>query len=439
MAGTTLEERIDIFESGEKGEASWRTARRLPIRQRTVQKWRRRGRLFGRAGLHSQMGRPKTGALGSYSIEMSDAIRRWRRENPGWGALTLRTELALREAFQGQKLPSRATIARFLKEEGFIAAREPSVELPNGASGQIDHAHQLWELDARGYEQVPDVGMVTLINLNDRFTHARLLSYPCWLGQSRVERHANTEDYQACLRLAFMQWGLPEAIQLDHESVFYDNTSRSPFPTRFHLWLTALGVSMTLIRVHQPKDQGMTERSHQLWHQQVVQGHTFADWSALYSALENRRSFLNYNLPCRTLGDRPPLVAYPEATHAGIHYYLDAEAEMLDLDRVFRYLALGHWFRRISQSGTLSLGRQIYCLGTEWKRQQAEINFDADLHQLRFFNVAGDLISDRPIKGITKEALMGDIADLSLLPAFHMMLPLDWALQQNARLFETIP
>jgi hypothetical protein len=281
--------------------------------------------------------------------------------------------------------------------------------------------------------------MVTLINLNDRFTHARLLSYPCWLGQSRVERHANTEDYQACLRLAFMQWGLPEAIQLDHESVFYDNTSRSPFPTRFHLWLTALGVSMTLIRVHQPKDQGMTERSHQLWHQQVVQGHTFADWSALYSALENRRSFLNYNLPCRTLGDRPPLVAYPEATHAGIHYYLDAEAEMLDLDRVFRYLALGHWFRRISQSGTLSLGRQIYCLGTEWKRQQAEINFDADLHQLRFFNEAGDLISARPIKGITKEALMGDIADLSLLPAFQMMLPLDWALQQNARLFETIP
>ena len=93
----------------------------------------------------------------------------------------------------------KVQIAKILKEEGFIAAREPSVELPNGASGQIDHAHQLWELDARGYEQVPDVGMVTLINLNDRFTHARLLSYPCWLGQSRVERHANTDDQARAL------------------------------------------------------------------------------------------------------------------------------------------------------------------------------------------------------------------------------------------------
>lgn len=438
MASTTLEERIDIFESCEKGEASWRTARRLPWRQRTIQKWRRRGRLLGRAGLHSRMGRPRTGALGGFPVEMSDILRRWRQENPGWGPLTLRTELALHDAFKGQKLPSRPTIARFLKEEGFIADREPSVELPESQSSRVDHAHQVWEMDARGYEQIPDVGMVTLINLNDRFTHVRLLSYPCWLGLSRVERHANTEDYQACLRLAFMEWGLPETIQIDHESVFYDNTTRSPFPTRFHLWLIALGISMTLIRVHQPKDQGMTERSHQLWHRQVVQGHTFADWSALYSALERRRTFLNQDLPCRSLDNRPPLVAYPEAAHSGNAYHLGTEAERLDLDRVFHYLAQGRWFRRISTSGTLSLGRQIYYLGARWKRQQAEITFDAGLQQLQFTDEAGDLISSAPVKGITKESLMGDIADLSLLPVFQMALPFAWEQQRSARVFETI-
>lgn len=438
MASTTQEERIDIFESAGKGEASWRTARRLPWRRRTIQKWRRRGRLFGRAGLHSRMGRPRTGALGSFPTEMSDILRRWRQENPGWGPLTLHTELALHDAFKGQKLPSRPTIARFLKEAGFIPDREPSVELPESESGRVDHAHQVWELDARGYEQIPDVGMVTLINLNDRFTHARLLSYPCWLGQSRVERHANTEDYQACLRLAFMQWGMPQIIQFDHESVFYDNTSRSPFPTRFHLWLVALGISLALIRTHQPRDQGMTERSHQLWYRQVVQGHTFANWSALYSALDKRRTFLNYSLPCRSLDNRPPLVAYPDAIHSGNLYHLGAEAEMLDLDSVFRYLAQGRWFRRISQSGTLSLGRQIYYLGARWKRQQAEITFDADLQKLQFTDEAGAPISSAPIKGITKELLMGDIADLSLFPVFQMALPFAWEQQRGARLYETI-
>jgi hypothetical protein len=438
MVSTTLEERIDIFESSEKGEASWRTARRLHWRQRTIQKWRRRGRLLGRAGLHSGMGRPRAGALGSFPVEMSELLRRWRQENPGWGPLTLQTELALHDAFKGQKVPSRPTIARFLKEEGFIAEREPAVALPASQAGRADHAHQVWELDARGYEQIPDVGMVTLINLNDRFTHARLLSYPCWLGQTRVERHATTEDYQACLRLAFMAWGMPETIQFDHDSVFYDNTTRSPFPTRFHLWLIALGISFALIRTHQPRDQGMTERSHQLWYRQVVQGHTFANWSALYAALEQRRTFLNYNLPCRSLANRPPLVAYPDASLAENLYQLDAEAEMIDLDRVFRYLAQGRWFRRISQSGTLSLGRQIYYLGPRWKHQQTEITFDADLQQLQFTNEAGDLIASAPVKGISKESLMGDITDLSLLPVFQMALPFAWEHQRDARLFETV-
>ena len=200
MASTTLEERIDIFESAEKGEASWRTARRQPWRQRTIQKWRRRGRLLGRAGLGSQMGRPKTGSLGSFSPEIGDTLRRWRQANPGWGPTTLRTELMLQDAFKGERLPSPATIGRFLHAEGFTARREPSVDLPASQSVRAGHAHQVWELDARGYEKIPDVGMVTLIHLNDRYTHARLLSYPCWLGQTSVERHAKTEDYQS-LRL----------------------------------------------------------------------------------------------------------------------------------------------------------------------------------------------------------------------------------------------
>ena len=439
MASTTLEERIDIIESSEKGEASWQTARRLRWRQRTIQKWRQRGRLLGRAGLHSQMGRPKSGALGSFSAEISKTIRRWRTENPGWGPVTLLAELKRHRKFEGTKLPSRATLARFLTEQKLVVGKEPAVDLPKSRTVKAGSAHQVWEMDARGYEYIPDVGMVSLINLNDRFSHTRLLSYPCWLGQTRVERHARTEDYQASLRLAFMEWGLPEIIQVDHESVFYDNTSRSPFPTRFHLWLVALGLSLTLIRTGQPKDQAMTERSHQLWYRQVVLGHTFADWSTLHAALEKRRSFLNYNLPCRSLDNPPPLVAHPDATHSGIPYHLELEAERLDLDRVYDYLAQGRWFRRISQNGTLSLGRQIYSLGVKWKRQQADITFDSDTHHFLFSDDAGKPIVSKPLKGISKEFLLGDISDLSLLTTFQLTLPFSWQQQQNARLYETIP
>ncbi len=61
----------------------------------------------------------------------------------------------------------------------------------------------------------------------------------------------------------------------------------------------------------------MTERSHQLWYKQVVQGRTFGSWSELYQASLGRRDFLNHHLPCATLEERPPLVAFPRARHSG--------------------------------------------------------------------------------------------------------------------------
>lgn len=438
MARTTLEERVDIYESAERGEASWRTTRRLPWSQRTIQKWRRRGRQAGRAGLQSEMGRPVAGALSSFAPDIADMLRRWRQANPGWGATTLRAELALQEAFADDKLPSRATISRFLAEEKLVVPQEPAVALPASQTPVAGQAHQVWEMDARGYAPVPAVGIVSLIHLNDRFSHVRLLSYPCWLGQTKATRHARTEDYQACLRLAFMEWGLPQSIQVDHESVFYDNRSKSPFPTRFHLWLLALGISLSFIRVHRPKDQAMTERSHQLWHQQVLQGHTFPDWSALYAALDSRRTFLNHHLPCRSLNGHPPLVAHPEALHSGFAYHLGMERDLLDVKRIDAYLAQGRWFRSVSQAGTFSLGGQIYYLGSHWKRQQVEITFEPSSRHLHVADEAGHSIAALPIQHMAKDDLMGNIADFSRLPSFQMALPFSWEQQRDARLYETI-
>ncbi|MEW6649705.1 MAG: hypothetical protein AB1453_05890 [Chloroflexota bacterium] len=127
-------------------------------------------------------------------------------------------------------------------------------------------------MDARGYEKIPDIGVITLINVNDVYSKAKIFSYPCWLGRQRASRHPETEDYQMLLRLCFTEWGLPDRLAVDHDSVFYDNLSKSPFPTRFHLWLLALGIELTFGRMGQPKDQAMTERSHQTWQHQALDG-----------------------------------------------------------------------------------------------------------------------------------------------------------------------
>jgi transposase len=437
MATTTsLEDRIEIGKASAAGEAVWRLARRLRWQKSTIRKWRQRGRSLGRAGLESRMGRPARGAMSSFSAEQRERISQMRQVHPGWGALTLRTELEQDATLVQEDLPSAAAIGRFLKERGLTQAPEKHSPLPQTEQHSAGAAHDVWEMDAQGYSKVPDVGVVTLINLNDRYSHVRLLSYPCCLGRQRASRHATTEDYQAALRLAFMEWGLPRTLQVDHESVFYDNKSKSPFPTRLHLWLLALGVTLTFGRVHQPKDQAMTERSHQLWTDQVLRGNTFVDWHALYDSLVQRRDFLNRALPCRTLGDRPPLMAFPEALHSSRPYRLEYEAELLALPAVYAYLAQGHWFRLVGDNGTISLGGHVYSVGLPWRRHQLEITFDAETLLLAFADSAGHVVFHAPICGISVSDLMGDWHHFTSLPAFQLALPFTWEDQRLTRLYE---
>ena len=43
-------------------------------------------------------------------------------------------------------------------------------------------------------------------------------------------------------------------LTLDHGTVFYDNTTPSPYPTRLHLWLLALGMQVRFTRKRCPTD-----------------------------------------------------------------------------------------------------------------------------------------------------------------------------------------
>lgn len=435
---TTLEERQEILMLAQSGLTDKEIAGRVGWSKSTVKKWRQRGERYGRAGLASKMGRPVRGALSSYPAAVRETIHCWREAHPGWGPKTLRAELDKHPEFQRQTLPDPSSIGRYLKEQGFSRRYERRNELPESSQAEANEAHEVGDMDGRGYERVADVGVVSLINLNDRFSQGRLLSYPCWLGQKRCQRHANTEDYQIVLRLAFTDWGCPQRLQVDRESVFYDNSPQSPFPTRLHLWLLALGVSLPFGRPNQPTDQAMTERSHQLWEGQCLQGQAYDAWQDRYLTLRQRRDFLNHNLPCSSLDNQPPLAAFPDAVHSQRPYRPEWEAQMLDLTRVFDYLAQGRWFRLASKDGTFSLGGYVYYAGTAWKRQQLEITFDASDQHLLCHDEAGTLIKRLPIRAITVENLMGELAAFEQLPVFQLALPFSWDDQRVLRLFEII-
>jgi hypothetical protein len=223
-----------------------------------------------------------------------------------------------------------------------------------------DRAHEIWEVDAQGVLKVPGLGSVSIINIKDFFSRLKVASYPC-LHTS----HPNTWDYQLTLRRAFVSWGFPEQISLDHDSVFYDNASASPYPTILHLWLIALGIEVRFIKRKPPAEHSVIERTHQTVTQQAVAGQTFAAPLDLEKSLSSRMDFLNTRYPSLALAGQPPRLACPEAKHTRRPYRLEWEEELVDMQRVYDYLSKGRWFRRTSQQGQFSLGAHPYNAGVE--------------------------------------------------------------------------
>jgi transposase len=415
---TTLKERVDIGERWEAGQLDPEIAQAMSVSVWTVRKWRRKYQQDGRSSLASWMGRPATGALGAFPSELRAAVYEMREKHAGWGPVTLLTELRGDEYFKHFKLPSRSRMAAFLSEKDLTRKYERHVPLPQPPARTPERVHEEWEMDAKGVMQVSGLGSVSLINMVDHFSRLKVGSYPC-LNRS----HPNTLDYQLALRQAFTRYGLPERISLDKDSVFHDPACASPYPTRLHLWLIALGMQVRFIEAPPPAEHSVIERNHQTVTLQAVTGQAFTQGLAFQQHLSQRLDFLNQRFPSRSLGGRAPLQAHPQARHSGRPYRPEWEQALLDSQRVYDYLAQGRWFRPTTSKGQFSLGHQLYGVGQSLANQTLEITFDPQTGQFKCLSEDGRQAVRLPARGLTPSDLMGELGALQALPAYQLALP----------------
>jgi transposase len=417
---TTLQQRLEIVKRAQAGETDAEIAQALSYSVWTVRKWRRRERDHGRAGLSSKQGRPTTGALGTASREIREAVRAMRQANSGWGPETIRIELGQDKRFKGHHIPSRARIAAFLKQEGLTRRYERHNELSQPPPKTATMAHEEWELDAQGVVKVDGVGSVCLINISDLVSRIKVGGQVCTNCTK-----PSTSDYQLACRLAFLRYGLPKRISLDHDTSFYDSTSASPFPSLFHLWLIALGIEVRFITHPPPQEHAVIERSHQVVYQQALQGQIYFDAGTCQQGVDLRLDFLNQVYPSRSLGGRAPLEAYPHARHSGRDYHPDQELDILDQDRVFAYLAQHRWFRLVSAQGQFYIGAHRYGVGRAYAGQTLEITFDSPTKCLHCLPERGDALSPIPIRGLSPHELSGGWPPWHQLPSYQHRLPFD--------------
>ena len=115
---------------------------------------------------------------------------------------------------------------------------------------------------------------------------------------------------------------------------------------------------------------------------------------------------------------------------------------MLDLQRVFHYLASCRWFRQVKSNGRFAIGGYEYYLSTQLRGRALELTFDS--HE-RVFVVQPEgsdtRISIAP-QGFTKADLMGELSGLAELPAYQLALPFTekaWRRLEYARILASSP
>ncbi len=361
-----------------------------------------------RDSLESKLGRPNRGCLSTYPKKIRTQISKMRAQHEGWGAASILIELQLENGFEKNELPSIDAVNRYLKQEGFIKERTPFSKLPvEKCKTSFKYAHDLWEMDAEGPVYVKGLGYISNINVKDSKSKVHCMAFPVHVkGQMSQPK---TDSYLWTLRLAFEEWGLPKAIQVDRDSVFIANTSRSPFPSQVFLWLLGLGVKLCFIDVPPPQKQAMVERSHQTINRQTIKGQRYECWKKLFQFTNKRRKRLNEDLPNRSLGGQPPLIVFPKAAHSGRFYSIEQEDQIFDFKRVNKFLAKCCWYRKLTKVKTISLHGQIYYL-KNLKRGvqiQVKIKFCNRAKKLIFRDANEHIVAKLPLNNLSIQDIMG--------------------------------
>lgn len=383
------------------------------------------------------MGRPKTGTLGNFHPAIVDQLRSWRKDKVHWGPKTLCVELKKCARFEGIDIPSRASIARFLKEEGYIKTKYKTRASKNDVDRipKSVRPHQRLQIDAKGNVEVKGVGVIGFINIKDTYTNIYIGTFPAHMPS--IQSSPSGSDYRLALRLSFTEHGLPEQIQTDHAGVFFDNQNVSPFPTLFHLWLIGLGLELVLSRVRKPTDQGQVERQHLTTWMQLKSEKGYTRWQHLYAYCEQRRQRLNFDIPCSTLGNKAPLEIFPNDYHSKRCYRPELENDLFDLLKVDKYLAGQSWERTVGKNGCVKIAKQSYSLKTKTKPgDKIKVKFNAFMRSFEFSNSDNLLLDHRPVKGLDKDRILGEAA-IALPPGFQLQMPFESQTESRLRLYET--
>ncbi len=270
------------------------------VSRKTAYKWLARFRGGGLPGLRDQSRRPRSSParLPAHWIQ---ALGRWRRRRPHWGAKKIFQQL--RGKYPRRRVPCARTIQRWLKRTGWVGPRprrtrrgpvvlHPGLTVATGPN-------QVWTVDFKGWFRTRDGVRQEPLTVRDLFSRYGLCL--------RLLPNQDDRCVRRAMQRLFRQRGLPEAIRVDNGSPFGGKGALGL--SRLSVWWLRLGIRVEFTRRARPGDNAAHEQFHGCYQREVV-----ATGAAHRRAMQRRstRWLAQYNQerPHEALGQQTPAQRY---------------------------------------------------------------------------------------------------------------------------------
>ena len=402
---TTPCQRRRFYERHCRGETYQEIAASAGVSQECVRYWCRRQRDGG--SYQTTYRRNPQGLLSHFDPKVRYRVLRLRLAHPRWGPNRIRAGLKKQPSLRGLKLPSEASIGRYLHRWSRFR-RKPKKKPLRHRSQPPTAVHQRWQVDFKVGIRLEDGLRVNLHTVRDPAGEAYIGNFIFATGKR--QRRVKLEEVRAALRLCFARWGtLPGEIQSDGEPVLV-NPYQDSFPSAFTLWLKGLGIDHLVI--HNVTSNAEVERCHRTVNDYAVIGNQDKMPAELQRILDHSTYELNFELPSRAEGcaGRPPIVAHPELLQPRRPFRPEQELALFDLKRVDAYLATFTWQRIADKNGRVSLGgrRCRYSAGRTYAGREIAVRFDPTDRHFVFSEVtSGNTIRRLPAKDLDVSDLTG--------------------------------
>jgi transposase InsO family protein len=359
--------RMEFIERLVRGERVTDLCREYGIARKTGEKFKKRFRDHGLAGLADRSRAPiviphKT------PPELIDLIVAQRRRHPTWGPKKLKATL---QNELGRALPAASTIGDILASAGLIEPRRRRprhIPTPTGLR-TATAPNDVWCIDYKGQFRLGDGTYCYPLTITDQYSRFIL----CCEGMGAIADEAARAH---CLEV-FARYGLPTIMRSDN-GVPFASSGLAGLTKLSALWLR-LGIQLERTRPAHPQDNGRHERMHRTLKQETTR-------PARTNLLQQQEQFdafveeFNGRRPHEALGMQPPEAVYTSSLKP-------CPAPLLALE----YPTCDD-VRRVGRNGMLSLpGRRQVYLSTALAGEVVGLREDNEIEErwhVRFANLA---------------------------------------------------